>query len=65
MIMDEDGAQFVGPVVTSERSADAVIELIETWWATTRTSKPDTPRGDSLPPDGDAVAAERDGAGPD
>lgn len=38
MIMDADGEQFVGPVVTSDRSEEAVSRLIEEWW-TARTPK--------------------------
>jgi hypothetical protein len=39
MIMDEDGAQFVGPLVTTDRSPDVVSRLIEDWW-TTRSAEP-------------------------
>jgi hypothetical protein len=60
MVMDEDGAQFVGPVVTSERDADAVTRLIQDWWATTRTSEPPEARTDAVPSDDGAVADEHD-----
>jgi hypothetical protein len=39
MILDENGEQFVGPVVTAARSADDVGRLIQEWWAA-RTTKP-------------------------
>ena len=49
MVMDEDGAQFVGPVVTSERDADTVTRLIQEWWTTTRADKPSQARTDKPP----------------
>src|SRR3954471_2642448 len=64
MVMDEDGAQFVGPVVTSERSADAVTRLIQDWWATTRISKPNQARVDPSPPSDEPAAPQHDAAEP-
>jgi len=62
MVMDEDGAQFVGPVVTSERSADAVTQLIRDWWTTTRVNTPTRAAAEASPPRDEAVAAEPDGS---
>ena len=32
MILDAKGEQFVGPVVTTDRSQEAVSRLINEWW---------------------------------
>jgi hypothetical protein len=32
MILDAKGEQFVGPVVTTDRSEEAVRRLIDAWW---------------------------------
>jgi hypothetical protein len=32
MILDAKGEQFVGPVVTTDRSQEAVRHLIDDWW---------------------------------
>lgn len=32
MILDAKGEQFVGPVVTTDRSQEAVRRLIDEWW---------------------------------
>jgi len=32
MILTADGSQYVGPIAESDRSAEAVQRLIETWW---------------------------------
>ncbi len=54
MVMDEDGEQFVGPVVTTDRSPDVVSRLIGDWW-TTRSAKPAQAKNDRPGRDG-AVA---------
>jgi hypothetical protein len=34
VVMDSDANQYIGPLVESERSPDAVQKLISSWWAT-------------------------------
>ncbi len=32
VVLDSDASQYIGPVVESDRSADAVQRLISAWW---------------------------------
>jgi len=34
IVMDSDANQYIGPLVESGRSPDAVQKLISSWWAT-------------------------------